>query len=157
MFMTMFTFMFMDFIHVHVHVDVDVHEHVLFTFLHILYMFMYFEHVPAHVHVHVHIHVLLMFMSFSYLCSWSVNHFFFFRGLGAEKRSVISNMLIVECCLWPVVPDKDERDCVNNVMWTVGWGRGESCESQGVGQLLADQRQGWMWIHHHEQRSWLSK
>jgi hypothetical protein len=27
---------------------------------------------------------------------------------------------------------------VNNVMWTVGWERGESGKNQGVGQLLPD-------------------
>jgi hypothetical protein len=35
--------------------------------------------------------------------------------------------------------------------------KGERGKSQGVKQLLADQRQGWMGIHHHEQRCWLSK
>jgi hypothetical protein len=41
-------------------------------------------------------------------------------------------------------------------MWTVGWERGERGgrgKSQGVGQLLPDQRQGWMGICHYEQKA----
>jgi hypothetical protein len=39
---------------------------------------------------------------------------------------------------------------VNNVMWTVGWERGERGKSQGVGQLLPDWGLGLMGIRHHE-------
>ncbi len=45
---------------------------------------------------------------------------------------------------------------VNNVILTV-WCERVRGAKQRVGQLLADQRQRWMGIRHHEQRSWLSK
>ncbi len=43
---------------------------------------------------------------------------------------------------------------VSNVL-TVGCERVEG-QAKG-GQLLADQRQGWMGIRHHEPKSWFSK
>jgi hypothetical protein len=46
---------------------------------------------------------------------------------------------------------------VNNVIWTMGCEKGERGKSQEAGKLLADQRQGWMGIRHHEQRSQLFK
>jgi hypothetical protein len=45
---------------------------------------------------------------------------------------------------------------VNSVTWTAGCERVRAAK-QGVGQLLANQRQGWMGIRHHKQRSWFSK
>ncbi len=42
---------------------------------------------------------------------------------------------------------------VNSVMWDAGWERGERGKSQRVGQLLPDNRPGWMGIRHHEQEA----